>query len=481
MDQITHWIDGQPQRGHHGDWLPVFDPARGRQIAQVANGGEAEVGMAVAAAERAQPDWAAHRPSQRAAILNRVADAMAEDAATLAEIESRNVGKPIDLCREIEIPRAIQNLRFFAAAATQFASESHHGEAGLNYTLRPPVGLVGCISPWNLPLYLFTWKIAPALATGNAVIGKPSEVTPLSAMRLAELSASAGLPPGVLNIVNGDGPQAGAALVGHPKLKAISFTGSTRAGRQIGARCGEQLKKVSLELGGKNASVVFADAELDDRALADQLLRAGLQNSGQICLCGSRILIQHTRYAALREALLHRIHEWTLGDPSQPGTRLGPLVSEPHMQKVLAGIDQARAQGGQVLAGGERITLPGDLAAGWFVAPTLIEGLPEDAALHREELFGPVISLQSFRDEDDALRLANATCFGLAASIWTGRLNTAHRVAAGLNTGLVWVNGWIMRDLRTPFGGMNDSGVGREGGWEAMRFFTEPRNICISI
>ncbi|MBD8527535.1 aldehyde dehydrogenase [Pseudomarimonas arenosa] len=481
MDQITHWIDGQTQRGHHGEWLAVFNPSTGRQIAQLANGGDAEVGMAVAAAERAQPDWAAHSASHRAAVLNRIADAMTEDAEQLAEIESRNVGKPIDLCRQIEIPRAIQNLRFFAAAALQFSSESHHGEAGLNYTLRQPAGVVGCITPWNLPLYLFTWKIAPALAAGNAVIGKPSEITPLSAQRLAELSATAGLAPGLLNVVHGDGGSAGAALVAHPKVRAISFTGSTRAGRQIGARCGEQLKKASLELGGKNASIVFADAELDDHALADRLLRAGLQNSGQICLCGSRILIEASRYPGLRDALLQRIAEWSVGDPSLAGTRLGPLVSESHRNKVLKGIELAREQGGRILCGGGPAPhLNGDLT-GWFVAPTLIEYLPESADLHREELFGPVITLQAFSDADDALRLANATAYGLAASVWTSRLDTAHQMAARLNTGIVWINGWMLRDLRTPFGGMNDSGVGREGGWEAMRFFTEARNICISI
>jgi aminomuconate-semialdehyde/2-hydroxymuconate-6-semialdehyde dehydrogenase len=477
--RLANLIDGRLQAPRLNRWLDVFEPATGEVFASCPDSSAEDVAEAVAAAQRAAPFWAATPTEQRARLLQRLADLLEARLDEFAALESRDSGKPLSLARNLDIPRAVSNLRYFAAAIVPWSSESHAMELGaINYTLRQPLGVVGCISPWNLPLYLFTWKIAPALAAGNAVVAKPSEITPCTAALLGELSIEAGFPSGVLNIVQGHGPEVGQAIVEHPGVKAVSFTGSTRTGAQIAAAAAPQFKKLSLEMGGKNPAIVFADADLDDAGL-DTIVRSGFANQGEICLCGSRLLVQRSIYEGFRARYLERVRALRVGDPQDAGSDLGALVSRPHFDKVLGCIARARDEGGHILCGGEAVKLPGRHAGGWYVAPTVIEGLGPDTVTNQQEIFGPVVSLIPFEDEAEALAIANGTGYGLAASLWTADLARAHRVGAQLDFGIVWINCWLLRDLRTPFGGTKQSGLGREGGAEALRFFTEPKNICI--
>jgi len=480
MQEVLNFIDGRHAPAASGEWLDDVDPATGETYARIASSDGRDVDRAVAAAVRAFPGWSATPAAERSKLLRRLARLIERDQEALARAESVDSGKPLSAARTVDVPRAVQNFDFFADAVTQFASEAHPtDEVALNYTLRQPLGPVACISPWNLPLYLLTWKIAPALAAGNCVVAKPSEVTPMTSHLLGALCAEAGFRPGVVSFVQGLGPRAGAPLCAHPEIRAVSFTGSTRVGAEIARESAASFKKVSLEMGGKNPTVIFADADL--REAIPQTVRAAFSNTGQICLCGSRILIEKSVYGQVRDELVARVRALRVGDPLEPATEQGALVSRQHFDKVMGCLRVAREEGARVLCGGDRATVNGRCSGGFFVQPTLLEGLGPACRTNQEEIFGPVATLLPFEDAEEAVRLANSTRYGLAASLWTRDLSRAHRVSAQLQSGIVWVNCWMLRDLRTPFGGVKESGVGREGGMDALRFFTEPKNVCVKL
>ena len=475
--QVLNFVDGAFQ--NTPQVLENVTPGTGQVFGTIPRSGSAEVEQVMAAAKRAFPSWSKTPVAERAACLERLADAVRDHADMLAKEEARDNGKPLSVAAQVDIPRAEKNLRFYASGIQHYASESHamEGEA-INYTLRKPLGVVACISPWNLPLYLFTWKVAPALAAGNCVVAKPSELTPVTAYLLCTWVKEAGFPDGVFNVLHGLGPKVGEAMVTHPDIAAVSFTGGTTTGSRIAGHVAPKFKKMSLELGGKNPAIIFEDADFEDALRTT--LRSSFANQGQICLCGSRILIQRPIYDKFKEALVAKAAKMLAGDPLDPSTKLGAVVSEAHMEKILSYITLAMEEGGQVLCGGHRLH-PEGVEGGFYVAPTVIEGLGPACRTNQEEIFGPVVTLQPFDTEEEALALANDTAYGLAATLWTTDLKRAHRVAAGIDSGIVWVNTWLLRDLRTPFGGVKASGLGREGGFDALEFFTEPQNICIKL
>jgi aminomuconate-semialdehyde/2-hydroxymuconate-6-semialdehyde dehydrogenase len=490
MQRVENFIGGDFRPARSGATIANFEPATGVAAGEIPDSDRRDADDAVAAAVAAFPAWSALPAVERSRLMLALADAIERDLQRFAAAESDDTGKPISLARAVDIPRSAANLRFFATAILHTSGEFHEfdgagtpgGVHAINYTLRRPRGVAGCISPWNLPLYLLTWKIAPALATGNTVVAKPSEVTPVTAHLLADSARRAGIPPGVLNIVHGTGAAVGARIVEHPDVPTITFTGSTAVGRWIGETCGKSLKRVSLELGGKNPFVIFADADIDD-AIATAC-RAAFTNQGQICLCGSRLIVHESVYERVAKGLVEKARALVVGDPRDPSTQFGAIVSAAHLGKIDSMVNRARDLGGRMLTGGSRVdhaSLPARCRGGYFFQPTVIEGLDPACDVEREEIFGPVVTLQRFTTEDQAISLANGTDYGLAATVFTRDVATAHRVAERLHAGIVWGNCWMVRDLRTPFGGMKNSGVGREGGTEAFKFFTEPKNVCVKV
>ncbi|TNE35739.1 aldehyde dehydrogenase [bacterium] len=479
MKKIQNYINGELKPPISGNYIDNYNPSIGKVYSLIPDSTAEDVELAVRAAKAAFPVWSNLSNEQRHDYIMAIANGIEKRFDELVEAESIDNGKPLNLARIVDIPRAKSNFKFYATAIMHYASQSHFMSEipAINYTLRQPLGVVGCISPWNLPLYLFTWKIAPALATGNTVVAKPSEITPMSAYLLSEICIEVGLPKGVLNIVHGDGPNAGESIVKHPDIKAISFTGGTKTGENIAKIVAPQFKKMSLELGGKNPNIIFADCDYD-KALSKSVL-SSFSNQGQICLCGSRVFIHQSIYNKFRDDFVAKVKKLKVGDPQHNETQIGAIVSKPHQEKVLSYIELARQEGGTILTGGNAIRPNGRCENGYFIEPTVIEGLPYDCRTNQEEIFGPVVTLQPFDSEEEVLMYANSVRYGLAATVWTQDISRANRIAQQLHTGIVWVNCWLLRDLRTPFGGVKDSGMGREGGFEAMDFFTEPKNICV--
>jgi len=478
MLQIQNYINGQLVEPNAKQYLDNYNPSNGMVYGTIPDSDASDIENAVLAAKSARLAWSAIVPEERFKILNSIAELIDTKRDELALAESIDQGKPVWLAKT-EITRAAQNMRFFATACMHYNESSNimPGHA-VNYTNRHPLGIVACISPWNLPLYLFTWKIAPALATGNCVIAKPSEITPASAFLFSKICIEAGLPAGVLNIVHGTGASIGDCITTHKAIKAISFTGGTNTGKRIAGLAAPLFKKLSLELGGKNPNIIFEDADLDKAAATS--VNSSFLNQGEICLCGSRIYVQRSIYHKFKEKFIEKVQKLNVGNPLEESSTMGAIVSKAHFDKILGYIEIAKAEGATFLCGGDAKKVEG-MENGWYINPTVIEGLKQDSICVQEVIFGPVVSIMPFDTVDEVVALANDTAYGLAATVWTQNVQRAHNVAAALESGIVWVNCWLLRDLRTPFGGMKDSGMGREGGFNAMNFFTEQQNVCIKL
>lgn len=478
MIKLQNFINGNYIAPISDAYIDNYEPATGQVYSLIPDSDERDVELAVQAAEKAFPIWSNMSNEERSKILVKLSEGIEARMEEFVQAESRDNGKPVSLAGHVDIPRAVSNFHFFATAITHFASESHHMQGeGINYTLRKPIGIVGCISPWNLPLYLFSWKIAPALAAGNCVIAKPSEITPYTAYLLGQVAKDAGMPAGVLNILHGLGAKVGDAIVKHKKIKAISFTGGTKTGEYLARTAAPMFKKLSLELGGKNPVVIFADCDFEE--MLSTTIRSSFSNQGQICLCGSRIFVERAIYEKFKTAFVEKVNKAIVSNPTDPKANMGALVSLPHLEKVLSYVELAKEEGGKVLTGGTRVHLEAPYDNGYYMRPTVIEGLAYDCRTNQEEIFGPVVTLTPFDTEEEALMMANSTEYGLQTTLWTNDLKRAHRFADQAQSGIVWINCWMVRDLRTPFGGVKSSGVGREGGLEALRFFTEPKNVFV--
>ncbi|MBK7666396.1 MAG: aldehyde dehydrogenase [Sphingobacteriaceae bacterium] len=480
MEKIRNYINGELVEPISKAYIDNVDPSRGKVYSLIPDSDERDVELAVAAAKAAFKEWSNTPKEKRARILQRISFLIEENLDKLALIESVDNGKPLHLAKTVDIPRAAANFNFYATGILHYSAHAHSMEdTAINYTLRQPVGVAGCISPWNLPLYLFTWKIAPALASGCTVVAKPSEVTPMTAYLLSEICITAGLPKGVLNIVHGLGPKVGNAIVSSKDVPLISFTGGTKTGAHIASVAAPMFKKLSLELGGKNPNIIFADCDYEK--MLSTTMHSSFSNQGQICLCGSRIFVERSIYEKFKTDFVERAKKLTVGPPTNADTKVGAVVSKSHMEKILSYVELAQQEGGKVLCGGKRKIVEGEFKDGFYIEPTIIEGLAYDCRTNQEEIFGPVVTIMPFDKEEEVLMMANSTMYGLASTVWTQDITKATRVANEIHAGIVWINCWLLRDLRTPFGGVKSSGVGREGGFEAFDFFTEPKNVCIKI
>ncbi|RDW20143.1 5-carboxymethyl-2-hydroxymuconate semialdehyde dehydrogenase [Oceanobacillus arenosus] len=471
----SHYINGEYVKSENGKTFENVNPATEKVLGTVAEGGKEEVDRAVGVARKAlKGEWGNMPIRQRSAIVRKIGDLILERKEELAILESLDTGKPLWLSKKVDIDRAAYNFHFFADYMTTVGTEAYQqDDLALHYAIRRPVGVVGLINPWNLPLLLMTWKLAPALAAGNTVVMKPSEVTPMTATVLAQICTDAGVPAGVVNMVHGKG-ETGAAITSHDDVDAIAFTGETITGTAIMKAAAPTIKKLSFELGGKNPNLIFADADIDD--VIDTTMRSSFINQGEVCLCGSRIYVERSIYDEFLEKFAERTKELKIGDPFDPETKVGALVSEEHYQKVLSFLEIAKEEGGTFLTGGK---IPEGLDKGFFVEPTIITGLEKDSRCVREEIFGPVVTVIPFDTEEEVLEQVNDTNYGLSASVWTSDIKRATRVAAQIEAGMVWINTWFLRDLRTPFGGMKHSGLGREGGAHSFDFYSELTNITI--
>ncbi|QNK77500.1 aldehyde dehydrogenase [Winogradskyella sp. PAMC22761] len=478
MATIKNYINGEFSLPIANEWIDNYNPANGEIYGQIPNSTKEDVEEAYKSAKSAFRLWSQTTLEERSRILIKISELLEANLDRFAEAESKDNGKPISLAKAIDIPRAASNFRFFGNAITQFASESHEsiGQQAINYTLRQPIGVVGCISPWNLPLYLFTWKIAPAIAAGNCVVAKPSEVTPMTAYLLGEICNEAGLPKGVLNIVHGLGSTTGQAIIEHPDIKAISFTGGTATGAHIARVAAPMFKKLSLELGGKNPNIIFADCDYED--MLTTTVRSSFANQGQICLCGSRIFVEMSIYEKFKTDFVKKVNALKVGHPSHEDTNIGALVSKSHLKKVKEYIAIAKEENGTLLCGGNEVVVKG-FENGYYLEPTVIEVTNDECRVNQEEVFGPVVTIMPFNTEEEVLAMANKVKYGLSATLWTNDLKRTMKLSSQLQAGIIWVNTWMLRDLRTPFGGIKASGIGREGGFEALRFFTEAKNVCI--
>lgn len=484
MLMLENFINGKflPCKNH----IDSYDPSTGKVYCKVPDSDQEEVDMAVKAARDAFESWSKTPPELRAKIMRKIADLIESKLDEFAEAESRDQGKPVLLAKTVDIPRACLNLRFFASTIINASSMNHSNVLNkvdaVNYCVRCPIGVAGLISPWNLPLYLLTFKIAPAIAAGNTVVCKPSEMTSVTAWMMAKLMNEAGLPPGVCNLAFGTGPKAGAAIVKHPDIPVISFTGSTATGQTITQMSAPFYKKLSLELGGKNAAIVFDDADLE-KCLATTI-RSSFANQGEICLCTSRVFVQKGIFDKFLEKFVEKTRQLQVGSPKDPGTNLGALISKEHLAKVLGYVKLAVNEGGEIVCGEGKdppLNLPSPHTEGYFMHPTVITGLADSTRCMQEEIFGPVVAIVPFETEEEVIKRANGVQYGLCAVVWTENVSRTHRVSQQLQAGTVWCNCWLVRDLNMPFGGFKASGIGREGATESYEFYTEAKTICIKM